>query len=57
MALVCSGPYLKALEKKAKVTSPWIGPFPVLEGPDDNNNYKVEFGPMMSSIQPLVTRF
>jgi hypothetical protein len=35
---------------------PWIGPFPVLEGPGDNNNYKDKFGTMFSSIHPLVTR-
>jgi hypothetical protein len=54
--LVHSVPYLKALGKKAKITLPWMGPFSVLEGPDDNNNYKVEFGPMMSSIHPCVAR-
>jgi hypothetical protein len=40
----------------AKITSPQIEPFPVLEGPDDNHNYKVEFGPTMSSIHPWVPR-
>jgi hypothetical protein len=50
-------PYLKVLEKKTKITLPWIGPFPVLKGPNDNNNnYKVEFGPMMSIIHPWVAR-
>jgi hypothetical protein len=33
---------------------PWIGPFSVLEGPDDNNNYKVKFGPMMSSAYSCI---
>jgi hypothetical protein len=50
--LVRSAPYLKELEKKAKITSPWIEPFPFLEGPDNNNNYKVEFSPIISSIHP-----
>jgi hypothetical protein len=38
----------------AKITSPWIGTFPVLEGLDDNNNYKVEFSPMMCSVHGSV---
>jgi hypothetical protein len=53
---VRSTPYLKALEKNVKITSLWIGPCPVLEGPDDKNNYKVEFGSMMSSVYPWVAR-
>jgi hypothetical protein len=32
-------------------------PILVLEGPDDNYNYKVKFSPMMSSIHPWVARF
>jgi hypothetical protein len=35
---------------------PWIGPIPVFEGPDDNNNYKVEFSPMMFSFHSWVAR-
>jgi hypothetical protein len=54
--LVHSALYLKALGKKAKITSPWIRPFPVLEGPDNNNNYKVKFGPMTLSVHPWVAR-
>jgi hypothetical protein len=50
--LVRSTPYLKALGKKFKIISPWIGPLPVLEGPDNNNDYNVEFGPLMSSDHP-----
>jgi hypothetical protein len=45
--VVYSTPYLKVLGKKANITLPWIGPFTVLEGPIDKNNYKVEFGSMM----------
>jgi hypothetical protein len=36
--LVRTVPYLKVLKKKTKIISPWIETFPVLEGPDDNNN-------------------
>jgi hypothetical protein len=54
--LLCSASYLKAFGKKAKITSPWIGPFPVLEGHDDNNNHELEFCPMMSSVYPWVAR-
>jgi hypothetical protein len=50
--LVRSTPYFKVLGKNAKITSPWIEPFPVPEGPDDNNNYEVQFNPMMSSVHP-----
>jgi hypothetical protein len=37
--LVRSALYLKAFGKKPEITSLWIGPFLVLEGPDDHNNY------------------
>jgi hypothetical protein len=33
---------------------PEIGPFLVLEGSDDNNTYRVEFGAMIFSIHPWV---
>jgi hypothetical protein len=46
----------KPLKKKPKITLPWIGPFSVLEEPDDNKNYKVELSPMMSSVYPWVAR-
>jgi hypothetical protein len=36
---------------------PWIEPFSALEEPNNNNNYKVEFGLMMSSVHTWVTRF
>jgi hypothetical protein len=56
--LVHSALYLKALGKQAKITLPCIGLFPVLEGPhnNNNNNYKVEFGSLMSSVHPWVAR-
>jgi hypothetical protein len=52
MVLVCCIPYLKALGERSKIISPCIEPFSVLEGPEDNNYYKIEFSPMMSSIHP-----
>jgi hypothetical protein len=54
--LVHSLLYLKVLGKKAKITLPWIGPFPVHEGPNENYNCKVQFGPMILSVQPWVAR-
>jgi hypothetical protein len=52
IVLVYSALDLKALKKKAQITSPLIGPFSVLERPDNNNTYKMEFCLMMSSIHP-----
>jgi hypothetical protein len=54
--LVCSVPYFKALGKKAKIILSWIEPFIVLEGPDNNNNFKIKFGPMITSIYPWIVR-
>jgi hypothetical protein len=54
-ALVCLVLYLKAIGKKAKIILPWIGPFPVLEGSEDNNNSKVSFASLMLGFHPSVT--
>jgi hypothetical protein len=56
--IVRTAPYLKTLGKKAKITLPWIEPILVLEGPNNNNdNYKIVFSPMMTSVHPWVARF
>jgi hypothetical protein len=55
-ALVLSAPYLGSVEGRKKITSPWLGPFDILEGPDENDNYKLGFDYGMQHVHPWVSR-
>ena len=50
-----SKPYLKSVGK-VKQVGPWLGPFDILEGPDENGNYKLDFDGAMSDVHPWIAR-
>jgi hypothetical protein len=46
----------KPSKKTVKITLPWMEPFPGLEGPNNDDNNKVEFRLIMFSIYSWVAK-
>ena len=49
-------PYARQLKQSHKLIGPWLGPFDVSAGPDNNDNFRLELPPVMSRIHPWIHR-